>query len=73
MRVAVAERRHRDAAAEVEIAAAVRVMDVGALSLLEGEVGARVRRHDGGNHSALLEYTEPVPLGAPARKGRQVC
>ena len=55
MRVAMAERRHRDAGAEIKVAAAVRVMDVGALALLKGEVGTRVRRHDGGYHDALLE------------------
>ena len=35
MRVGVAEQRHRDAAAEVEIASAVAIEQVGALAALE--------------------------------------
>ena len=44
MRMGVAERVHRDAAAEVEISLAVARHEPGALAPLEGDVGARIGR-----------------------------
>ena len=46
MRMGVADRGHRDARAEVEIALAVGRDEPAALSSLKGDVGARIGRHD---------------------------
>ena len=48
MGMRIAERGDRDAAAEIEIALAVGRGQPAAFALLEGDVGARINRHDRG-------------------------
>ena len=71
-RVGVAEERHRDAGAEVEIALAALLGQPGALALDEGERRARVGREDGRDHgrrSSTPAQTERAPR-RPRASGR---
>src|SRR3546814_11327580 len=55
MRMAVAERRHRDAGGEIEETPPVAGKQPGALAALESDVHAGVARHDFWNHGCRSE------------------
>ena len=75
MGMRIAQRRDRDAAAEIEISRAVGVREPGPFTFLEGDVGARIGRQNGrdqGIHSGKQDPdrdSDPEKESA-ARKGR---
>src|SRR5437870_2086097 len=69
MRMAVAENVHRHAAGEIEIAFAVGRLQPYALASLEGEVGARISRHQVRRHGTSAPHGT-FEMNSAASRGR---